>query len=86
LESQAELIRVASECTYVFSDVRGHPIPSFLVQENEFKDLEKPDGLCFVRRAEIQSSRARLITARSSVLILYKGAWKRKGTLSGALR
>ncbi len=37
---------------------------SFLVQENEFKDLEKPDGLRFVQGAEIQGSRARLITPR----------------------
>jgi hypothetical protein len=55
-------------------------------QENEFNDLGKPDGLCFVRGAEIKSSRARLITPRIRVRTLYKGAWKRKGTLSGALR
>jgi hypothetical protein len=29
---------------------------SFWVQENEFKDLEKPDGLRFVRIAEFDSS------------------------------
>ena len=61
------------------------PYP-FWVQENEFNDLEKPDGLRFVRGAEIQSSRARLITPRIRVRTLYKGAWKEKGTLSGALR
>jgi hypothetical protein len=54
--SKAELLRAASECTYVFSNVRGHPIPSFLAQEYEFNDLEKPDGLRFVRMAEFDSS------------------------------
>jgi len=34
---------------------QGSPY-SFLVQENEFNDSEKPDGLRFVRGAEIQGS------------------------------
>ncbi len=59
---------------------------SFLVQENEFKDLEKLDGLRFVWGAEIQRSRARLITPRIRVRTLNKGAWKEKGTLAGASR
>jgi len=29
---------------------------SLLAQENEFKDLEKPDGLRFMRMAEFESS------------------------------
>ena len=52
----------------------------------EKRESEKPDGLRFVRGAEIRSSRARLITPRIRVRTLYKGAWKRKGTLSSALR
>ncbi len=59
---------------------------SFWVQENEFKDLEKPDGLHFVREAQFERFRNGLITTRIRVLILFKGAWKEKGTLSGALR
>lgn len=59
---------------------------SFWIQENEFKDFEKPDGLRFMREAQFERFGNGLITSRSSVLILNKGAWKRKGTLSGALR
>ncbi len=50
---------------------------SFWVQENEFKDLEKPDGLRFVRGAQFERFRNGLITPRSLVLLLYKGAWNR---------
>jgi len=52
----------------------------------ENRESEKPDGLRFVREAQFERFGSRLITPRSSVLLLYKGAWKRKGTLSGALR
>jgi len=58
----------------------------FLNQENEFKDLEKPDGLCFVREAQFERFRNGLITPRIRVRTLYKGAWNEKGTLSSALR
>ncbi len=64
---------------------QGSPY-SFLVQENEFTDLEKPDGLRFVRGAQFVRFRNGLITPRIRVRTLYKGAWKEKGTLSGALR
>ena len=46
----------------------------FLVQENEFQDLEKPDGLRFVRGAQIEHFGNGLITPKSLVLILNKGA------------
>ena len=55
-------------------------------QENEFNDSEKPDGFRFVPGPQYERFGNGLITPRSSVLLLYKGAWKRKGTLSGALR
>lgn len=55
-------------------------------QENEITDLEKPDCLRFVREAQFERFRNGLITSMSLVLLLYKGAWKRKGTLSVALR
>jgi hypothetical protein len=48
--------------------------------------LGKPDGLRFVRGAQFERFGSRLITPRLRVRTLYKGAWKRKGTLSGALR
>ncbi len=54
--------------------------------ENEFKDLGKPDGLRFVRGAQFERFGSGLITPRLSVRTLFKGAWKEKGTLSGALR
>jgi hypothetical protein len=57
-----------------------------LRQEIEFQDSEKPDGLRFVREAQFERFRNGLITPRIRVRTLYKGAWKRKGTLSGALR
>ena len=80
-------VELANLCWVLIRSTRCQgSLYSFWVQENEFKDFVKPDGLRFVRGAETQSSRAKLITARSSVLILYKGAWKEKGTLSGALR
>jgi hypothetical protein len=71
---------------------RGKPrIQRFFVrillgQEIEFQDSEKPDGLRFIRGAQFDRFGNGLITSRSSVLLLYKGAWKEKGTLSGALR
>jgi hypothetical protein len=64
---------------------QGSPY-SFLVQENEFKDLEKPDGLRFIRGAQFDRFGNGLITSRSSVLLLYKGAWKEKGTLLECLQ
>ena len=54
------------------------------IREN--RESEKPDGLRFVRGAQFERFGNGLITLRSSVLLLYKGAWKEKGTLSGALR
>jgi len=57
-----------------------------LVQENEFKNLREPDGLHFVRVAQFERFRNGLITSRLRVRTLYKGAWKEKGTFSGALR
>jgi len=57
-----------------------------LIHIRENRESEKPDGLRFVREAEIQSSRARLITPRIRVRTLFKGAWKEKGTLAGASR
>jgi len=55
---------------------------------NEFNDLEKPDGLRFVREAEIQfkSQAHNPQDPRIQVRTLYKGAWKEKGTLTGAFR
>jgi hypothetical protein len=46
----------------------------------------KPDDLWFIRLLEFGHFGNRLITARSLVLVLNKGAWKEKGTLSGASR
>jgi hypothetical protein len=64
---------------------QGSPY-SFLVKENEFKDLLKPDGLRFVREAQCERFRNGLITPRLRVRTLYKGAWKEKGTREGASR
>ncbi len=55
-------------------------------QVNEFNDSEKPDGLRFVQGVQVERFGNGLITSRSLVQLLYKGAWKEKGTLSGALR
>jgi len=57
-----------------------------LMHITENRESEKLDGLRFVRGADIWRSRARLITPRIRVRTLNKGAWKEKGTLSGALR
>jgi len=73
------------ECEYVLSDVGGHPFP-YKGKVNEFNDLGKPDGLRFVREAQFERFRNGLITPRIRVRTLYKGAWKGKGTLSGAFR
>ena len=64
---------------------QGYLYP-FWVQENEFKDLGKPDGLRFVRGAQFDRFGNGLITPRIRVRTLHKGAWKEKGTLSGAFR
>ena len=58
----------------------SHPVQS------ETKGSEKPDGLRFVREAQFERFGNGLITPRIRVRTLYKGACKRKGTLSGALR
>ena len=55
-----------------------------LITEN--RESEKPDGLRFVRGAQFEHFGSGLITPRIRVRTLFKGAWKRKGTLSGALR
>ena len=64
---------------------QGSPY-SFWGNVNEFKDLEKPDGLRFVREAQFERFGNGLITSRSLVLILNKGAWMEKSTRKGALR
>ena len=46
----------------------------FLGQENEFKDLEKPNGLRFVREAQFERFGNGLITTGLRVRTLYKGA------------
>ena len=57
-----------------------------LMHLTEKRESEKPDGLRFVREAQFERFRNGLITPRLRVRTLYKGAWKRKGTLSDALR
>jgi hypothetical protein len=57
-----------------------------LMHIRENRESEKPDGLRFVRGAQFASFGNEPITPRLSVRTLFKGAWKRKGTLSGALR
>jgi hypothetical protein len=57
-----------------------------LMHIGENRESEKPDGLRFVRGAQFERFRNGLITPRIRVRTLYKGAWKEKGTLSGALR
>jgi hypothetical protein len=47
------------------------------------KDSEKPDGLRFVRGAQFERFGSGLITPGIRVRTLFKGAWKRKGTLAG---
>jgi len=59
---------------------------SFWGKVNEFNDLEKPDGLHFVRGAQFERFGSGLITPRIRVRTLYKEAWKEKGTLAGASR
>jgi hypothetical protein len=49
-------------------------------------ETHKPDELRFILSIEISIIRLEPITARSWVLIRNKGAWKEKGTLSGAFR
>ena len=71
--------------TYPIRQMSRVTLPLFS-QENEFKYLEKPDGLRFIRGAQFERFRNGPITARSLVLILYKGAYKEKGTLAGASR
>ena len=53
-------------------------LPSFLSEESETKDSEKPDSLRFVREAQFERFRNGLITPRSLVLLLYKGAGRKK--------
>ena len=57
-----------------------------LMHITENGESDKPDGLRFVRGAQFERFRNGLITTRLRVRTLYKGAWKEKGTLSGALR
>jgi hypothetical protein len=57
-----------------------------LMHITENRESEKPDGLHFVRGAQFERFRNGLITPRIRVRTLYKGAWKEKGTLAGALR
>jgi hypothetical protein len=57
-----------------------------LMHIGENRESEKPDGLRFVRGAQFERFRNGLITPRLSVRTLFKGAWKRKGTLAGASR
>ena len=79
--------RILQLCWLLIRSARCQGSPySFLGQENEFKDLEKPDGLRFVRGAQFERFRNGLITPRIRVRTLYKGAWKEKGTLAGASR
>ncbi len=64
---------------------QGSPY-SFWGHANEFNDLEKPDGLRFVREAQFERFRNGLITPGLRVRTLYKGAYEEKGTLAGASR
>ncbi len=45
----------------------------FFSHENEFNDLEKPDGLRFVREAQFERFGNGLINPRLRVRTLYKG-------------
>ena len=57
-----------------------------LMHITENRESEKPDGLRFVRGAQFERFGSGLITPRIRVRTLNKGAWKKKGTLSSALR
>jgi hypothetical protein len=48
--------------------------------------IDQPDEPRFIQSIEIGMIGLEPITARSQVLVLDKGAWKEKGTLSGASR
>jgi hypothetical protein len=73
-------VELANLCWVLIRSTRCQgSLYSFWVQENEFKDLEKPDGLRFVRGAQFERFRNGLITPRIRVRTLYKGGWKEKG-------
>jgi hypothetical protein len=57
-----------------------------LMHFRENGESEKPDGLRFVRGAQFERFGSGLITPGLRVLTLYKGAWRKKGTLAGASR
>jgi hypothetical protein len=53
---------------------------------SEMKIFVEPGELRFILSIEMRMVGFEPITARSQVLVLNKGAWKEKGTLSGASR